>query len=440
MANLMRYALQSGSEAAGYDLTPSDLTHALGNEGAIITYTDSADEIPPQFRDKEKTLVVYTPAVPDSNRILSWFRDSGFEVVKRSRLLGLITADTDSICVAGSHGKTTTCSMTANILRTSHLGCNAFLGGILRNTGSNLVLDPGSKISVAEADEYDRSFHQLSPRIAVITSCDPDHLDIYGNEENYREAFAHFTSLIRPGGTLLLKKGVNVQPRGVEKVFSYSVHEGDFHAENIGFRPDHRLQFDIIGPGMRIDGVSLANPVEINVENAVAAAAASHLAGATDDEIRRGLDSFLGAKRRFEIHLDKPGVPVLIDDYAHSPNEIESSIASIRKAFPGRKLTVIFQPHLYTRTRDFAPGFAKALSKADETVLTEIYPARELPIPGVTSALIADALDNNHLLLRRADLLEYIKNRKFDILMTLGAADLDRLLPDIKKILENKAL
>lgn len=440
MANLLRYAIQSGCDTAGYDLTESELTNALESEGAKITYTDSVDTIPQDFRDPDSTLVVYTPAVPESNAILSYFRNGGFNVVKRSRLLGIITADTKGLCVAGSHGKTTTCSMIANILRDSPLGCNAFLGGILRNTGSNLVLTPGSQFSVAEADEYDRSFLQLSPYIAVITSCDPDHLDIYGDEEHYREAFSIFTSLIKPGGYLLLREGVNVKPaEGDYTIYSYSTESGDFHAEKIRFDSGH-IFFDFVGPDVRLENMELCNPVEINVENAVAASAAAWLAGVDEADIRKGISTFLGARRRFEIRLNDPAHPVLIDDYAHSPNEIRSSIRSIRKAFPGRKVTVIFQPHLYSRTRDFAPDFADALSEADETIMTEIYPARELPIPGVSSALISDALTNEHTLLQRADLLKYIKNRKFDILMTLGAADLDRLLPDIESILKDKTL
>jgi len=440
MANLMRYALQSGSLAAGYDLTESQLTRTLISEGARITYTDSPDEIPSEFRNSEETLVVYTPAVPESNRILSWFRSEGFKVEKRSELLGIITKDTKSICVAGSHGKTTTCSMIANIMRQSPQGCNAFLGGVLRNTGSNLVLNPDSEYSVAEADEYDRSFHRLSPYIAVITSCDPDHLDIYGDEAHYREAFTIFTSLIKSGGYLLLREGVDVKPAAGDYTrYTYSSHKGDFHAENIHF-DSGKIVFDFVGPQVRYNELQLLNPVEINVENAVAACAAAHLAGVTEAGIRRGIGTFLGAKRRFEIRMNESGHPVLIDDYAHSPNEIRSSIESIRKAFGGRKVTVIFQPHLYTRTRDFAPEFAEALSAADEVVMTEIYPARELPLPGVTSAIICDKIRSPHTLIRRADLLEWIKNRKFDILMTLGAADLDRLLPDIEDILRGKDL
>ncbi|MDE7109446.1 MAG: UDP-N-acetylmuramate--L-alanine ligase [Muribaculaceae bacterium] len=442
MANLERYFLSRGHNVAGYDRTPSALTDALMNEGVKMTYTDSESEIPEGFRSPDDTLVVFTPAVPADSRILSWFRENGFEVVKRAALLGKITRSTNAICIAGSHGKTTTCSMTANILRDSETGCNAFLGGILRNTGSNLVLTPGSEWSVIEADEYDRSFHHLSPSIAVVTSTDPDHLDIYGDEEGYLEGFAHFTSLIRPGGLLLLHTGLKLQPRVNPEVtvLTYSGgSEGDWHAEDIVFG-NGSLTFTIVGPDVRIENVALGVPVEINIDNAVAAAAAALTAGATPDDVRRGLASFRGAKRRFEIIRDgRDGSTALIDDYAHSPNEVRASIRSVRKLYPAREITVIFQPHLYTRTRDFAPDFADALSEADEVIMPEIYPARELPIPGVNSELILnDVKAQKKSFCMRKDLLNMIKNRNFDILITLGAADIDRLLPEIEEILNQR--
>lgn len=442
MANLERYFLSRGHNVAGYDRTPSALTDALMNEGVKMTYTDSESEIPEGFRSPDDTLVVFTPAVPADSRILSWFRENGFEVVKRAALLGKITRSTNAICIAGSHGKTTTCSMTANILRDSETGCNAFLGGILRNTGSNLVLTPGSEWSVIEADEYDRSFHHLSPSIAVVTSTDPDHLDIYGDEEGYLEGFAHFTSLIRPGGLLLLHTGLKLQPRVNPEVtvLTYSGgSEGVWHAEDIVFG-NGSLTFTIVGPDVRIENVALGVPVEINIDNAVAAAAAALTAGATPDDVRRGLASFRGAKRRFEIIRDgRDGSTALIDDYAHSPNEVRASIRSVRKLYPGREITVIFQPHLYTRTRDFAPDFADALSEADEVIMPEIYPARELPIPGVNSELILnDVKAQKKSFCMRKDLLNMIKNRNFDILITLGAADIDRLLPEIEEILNQQ--
>lgn len=440
MANLERYFLSLRHNVAGYDKTPSALTQQLEDEGVEITYDDNHNTIPATHRSPADTLVVYTPAVPADNDILSWFRDNGFEVVKRAALLGKITRSTKAICISGSHGKTTTCSMTANILRQSEVGCNAFLGGILRNTGSNLVISPDSPWSVIEADEYDRSFHQLSPTIAVVTSTDPDHLDIYGDEEGYLEGFAHFTSLIRPGGTLLLHTGLKLRPRTADGVttMTYSGSgEADWHAEEITFG-NGTLSFTLVGPDVRISGIEIGVPVEINIDNAVAASASALLAGATHDDIRRGIATFKGAKRRFEVIRDgKDGTPVLIDDYAHSPNEVKASISSVKKLYPGRRLTVIFQPHLYTRTRDFAPEFAEALSLADEVIMPEIYPARELLIPGVDSNLILkDVTSPAKCYCERKDLLNLIKNRNFDIVMTLGAADLDRLLPDISKLLD----
>ena len=442
MANLERYFLSKGHKVAGYDRTPSALTDALSREGVEITFNDTPDEIPERFRDPANTLVVYTPAVPDDSPILTWFRNNGFEVVKRAALLGKITRTTSAICIAGSHGKTTTCSMTANILRESAIGCNAFLGGILRNTGSNLVICEGSEWSVIEADEYDLSFHHLSPTIAVVTSTDPDHLDIYGDEAGYLEGFSKFTSLIRPGGLLLLHTGLKMQPATQEGVTvqTYSGHdEGDWHAEDITFG-DGTLSFTLIGPDVRITDIRLGVPVEINIDNAVAAAAASLSAGATPEDVRRGIATFRGAKRRFEIIRDgKDGGTVLIDDYAHSPNEVAASITSVRKLYPGRRISVIFQPHLYTRTRDFATEFADALSKADEVIMPEIYPARELPIEGVTTDIILDKVKAvNKCYCERKDLLNLIKNSNFEILMTLGAADIDRLLPAISSILDHR--
>lgn len=444
MANLVRYYLAHGAAVAGYDRAPSELTAALEQEGLQFTDLDDRNAIPEPFRNPDDTLVVYTPAIPEDNDILRYFRQNGFRVIKRAALLGRITEHTDGICVAGSHGKTTTSSMIANILRGTEAGCTAFLGGILRNTGSNLVLNEKSRYSVIEADEYDRSFHQLHPWLAVVTSTDPDHLDIYGDEEHYLEAFSIFTSLIRPGGHLLVHTGLKFKPApGPDvTVATYSGGiEGDWHAEDITYG-DGTITFTLVGPdGLRIERLSPGVPVDINIDNAVAAAAAAITAGATPEQVREGLASFRGAKRRFEIWRDgKDGGTVLIDDYAHSPNEIRASIRSVRKLFPGKDLTVIFQPHLYTRTRDFAPDFADALSECDHLVMPEIYPARELPIPGISSHTILDAVKGpQKTYCERKDLLNLIKNSNFDVLMTLGAADIDRLLPEISHILEEKA-
>lgn len=445
MANLVRYYLSKGATVAGYDRTPSHLTDELQTEGASLVFDDDETLIPAEMLDPASTLVVYTPAVGEDNRILSTFRRLGHRVIKRAALLGAITRHTDAICVAGSHGKTTTSSMIAHILSLTPDGCNAFLGGILRNTGSNLMISERSDISVIEADEYDRSFHHLTPHIAVVTSTDPDHLDIYGDEAGYLEGFAHFTSLIRPGGLLLLHTGLKLHPRlqpGVAVETYSGGAEGDWHVTDI--RYGHAsLEFDMAGPGdLRIEAIRLGVPVAINVDNAVAAAAAAIKAGATPEQVREGLRTFKGARRRFEIWLEgsEDGTaPALIDDYAHSPAEVKASIESVRRLYPGRKLSVIFQPHLYTRTRDFAREFAEALSSADEVIMPEIYPAREEPIEGVDSQLILkDVKSPKKTYCPRQDLLNLIKNSNFEVLMTLGAADIDRLLPDIERILTHQ--
>ena len=447
MANLVRYFLRKGCRIAGYDRTASRLTDALRNEGANLVFDDDPELIPSDMLDKENTLVVYTPAVGDDNRILTRFRSLGFEPIKRAALLGIITRHTRGICVAGSHGKTTTSSMIAWILEQTPEGCNAFLGGILRNTGSNLMISRGSDFSVIEADEYDRSFHRLSPWLAVITSTDPDHLDIYGDEAGYREGFSHFTSLIRPDGFLIINSSLTLSTRQPDGVVTetYSGHDaaqrrGDWYPDNIRWQPG-KLIIDIHGPETEIKDIPLGVPVEINIDNAVAAAAAAWHAGATPDEIRCGLSSFKGAERRFQVWLDgtQSGGTVLIDDYAHSPAEVAASIRSVRKLYPGKQLTVIFQPHLYTRTRDFAAEFSDALSLADNVVMPEIYPAREKPIPGVDSQMVLENVKcKNKMFCERKNWLNLIKNSNFEVLMTLGAADLNVLLPEICRILTSK--
>ncbi len=439
MANLVRYCLAKGHRVAGYDRTSTVLTDTLKDEGAEIVFEDNTELIPADMRDPEQTLVVYTPAVPADNRILSYFRDNGFEVVKRSELLGRLTRPTKAICVAGSHGKTTTCSMTAHILDTSAVGCNAFLGGILRNRNTNLLLHPTSEYTVVEADEYDRSFHRLTPWLAIITSTDPDHLDIYGNEEGYLEGFAHFTELVRPGGILLIHTGLKLHPRPGKDVtvLTYGSPDADCRAENIRCSDGH-LYFDYVGPRGHIEDIELGVPAMVNVDNAVAAITAALEAGADNESIRSAVSTFRGAKRRFEEWYRSPA-HVLMDDYAHSPSEVEHSIASVRALWPGRHLTVIFQPHLYSRTRDFAEGFAEALDAADEVILCEIYPAREEPIPGVTSESIARLMKKAPVrCIARKDLPDTIKKSNFDILITMGAADIDVMLPQLKDIIIEK--
>ena len=440
MSALVRYFLAKGYRVAGYDRTSSPLTEALQSEGLEIVYDESVDLIPDYCRDPKTTLVVYTPAIPATHAGLVYFREHGFKVVKRAELLGLITQSSKGLCFSGTHGKTTTSSMAAHIFHESPIGCNAFLGGILRNYNSNLILSDHSPFTVIEADEYDRSFHWLHPYMAVVTATDPDHLDIYGTEEAYLESFAHFTSLIQPGGCLVIKKGIKLVPRVQEgvKVYTYSARDGgDFHADNIRVG-NGTILFDFVAPDGVVTDVELGVPVDINIENAVAAMAIARLNGVADDDMRRAMASFKGAKRRFEFWVKRDD-RVMIDDYAHHPDELKASIRSVRTLYPGRKLTVIFQPHLYSRTRDFAPQFAEALSMADQVILLDIYPARELPIPGVTSQLIFDRITcRDKELCLREKLLERIKECNFDILLTMGAGDIDRLLPEIASIVEAK--
>ena len=438
MAALERYFLSKGLTVAGYDRTPSNLTHDLEKEGVAISYTDSVEEaVPEEFRTtSDETLVVYTPAVPADSAVMTFFRENGFNTVKRARALGHITENSKALCFSGTHGKTTTSSMAAHILHENAVGCNAFLGGILLGYNTNLILSDTSPYTVVEADEYDRSFHQLRPYIAVVTATDPDHLDIYGTEEAYLESFARFTELIRPDGKLLVHTGLKLKPRpapGVE-VFTYSRHEGDYHADNIR-RGDGRIVFDFVYPGGILRDIDLGVPVDINIDNAIAALAACHLTGELDMEAaRRAVGSYPGVERRFQFHLREEGPRgrVIIDDYAHHPDELSSSIDSVKALFPGRHLTVVFQPHLYSRTRDFAPEFARALSKADAVVLADIYPAREEPIPGVTSEIIFDKISTkDKIMILKDDFVNTVKNRNFDIVLTAGAGDLAFLVPQL---------
>ena len=442
MAALERYFLAQGKNVAGYDRTPSELTQSLESEGVQLTFDPDPELIPENFRDPKSTLVVYTAAMPDDFVLLRWFRERGFEVVKRARVLGIITRQSKGLCFAGTHGKTTTSSMAAHILHSAPVGCNAFLGGVLRNYGSIFLLSTTSPYSVIEADEFDRSFHQLSPYIAVVTSTDPDHLDIYGNEQNYLEGFAHFTSLITAGGALVMHTGLKLKPRLADgvRLYTYSRDAGDFHAERIRMGGGE-IVFDLVTPWETITDISLGVPVEINIENAIAAMAACRLVDAPADVMRQAIASFQGPKRRFEFWVKQPGNngKVMVDDYAHHPQELAASISSVRALYPGRKITAIFQPHLYTRTRDFAPEFAAALSLADKVILLPIYPARELPIEGVDSQLILkDITVADKALYSKQQLLEMIPKLDLDIVMTLGAGDIDRLLPDIARLLQHK--
>jgi UDP-N-acetylmuramate--alanine ligase len=435
MAALERYFLAKGKRVAGYDRTPSDLTAALQQEGVHIDFDENPALIPDYCRDPERTLVVYTPAVPDSHKGLTYFRENGFEVLKRAALLGVVTAHSKGLCFAGTHGKTTTSSMAAHILHDSGIGCNAFLGGVLRNYDSNFLLSATSPYSVIEADEFDRSFHHLRPYIAVVTSTDPDHLDIYGTAENYLESFAHFTELIQSGGALIIHTGLALKPRVQEgvKTYTYGRDAGDFHAQDIR-KGDGEITFNLVTPWETINDISLGVPVDINIENSIAAMAACRLIDVPADAMRKAMATFMGPKRRFEFWLKEPGKQgrVMIDDYAHHPGELTASIKSVRDLYPDRRLTVIFQPHLYTRTRDFAPGFAAALSLADEVILLPIYPAREEPIPGVTSEMILEQVTSTKkCIYSKENLIRSIELSNFDVLLTAGAGDIANLLPQI---------
>ena len=442
MAALERYFIANGYKVAGYDRTRTELTDNLAAEGVEIFFDESVDLMPDYCKKPADTLVVYTPAIPDSHAGLQFFRNGGFNVMKRAQLLGLITRSSKGLCFSGTHGKTTTSSMAAHILHSSPIGCNAFLGGILRNYNSNLLLSASSPYSVIEADEFDRSFHHLSPFIAVITATDPDHLDIYGTEEAYLESFAHFTELIQPGGTLLLHTGLKVKPRVPQGVrtLTYSRDAGDYHAENVR-KGNGEIVFDFVTPEGTVKDVSLGVPVDINIENAVAAMAVCSMVGVSAEVLRDAIGSFMGAKRRFEFWLKEKGEngKVVIDDYAHHPDELKASIRSVKDLYPNRKLSVIFQPHLYTRTRDFAPQFAEALSLADEVILLNIYPARELPIPGVTSEIILrDIKCPNKVICDKTDLINTIKNYNFEVLLTAGAGDVCNYLPQICEVVKRK--
>lgn len=438
MSALIRYFLSKGKRVAGYDRTPSELTLQLNKEGAEIHYEDTISLIPGYCKDPLSTLVVYTPAVPATHTELTYFKDNGFEIMKRARVLGEITRSSRGLCFAGTHGKTTTSSMAAHLLKQSSVDCNAFLGGILKNYDSNLLLSDKSDLTVIEADEYDRSFHQLLPFMAVITSADPDHLDIYGTPAAYRESFEYFTSLIRPSGCLIMKKGIALTPRlqpGVT-LYTYAVGEdADFRAENIQIG-NGSIVFDFVTPRETIRDISLGVPVKVNIENGVAAMAVAWLNGVTGDELRQAMLSFSGAKRRFDFYIKRDDL-VLIDDYAHHPEELKASILSVKELYAGKKITGIFQPHLYTRTRDFASEFAKSLSYLDELILLDIYPAREEPIPGITSRVIFDKVTiPDKKLCSKDELPGIVASEKFEVVLMVGAGDIDRLVLPVKQILE----
>ena len=440
MSALVRYFLSKGKKVGGYDRTPSELTEKLKEEGADIHYEENTDLIPADFREATTTLVVYTPAIPAEHKELIYFRNNGFEIQKRAQVLGMLTRTEKGMCVAGTHGKTTTSTMAAHLLHQSHVKCNAFLGGISKNYGTNLLLDEESPYVVIEADEFDRSFHWLTPYATVITAVDSDHLDIYGTREAYLESFRKYTSLIRPDGYLIIKKGLelvpDVQP-GVT-IYTYSTEEGDFHAENIRIA-NGEICFDYVSPLGNIQDIQLGVPVYVNIENGVAAMALAQIGGADAEERRKAMASFNGVDRRFDFKL-KTDRMVFLSDYAHHPAEIKQSVSSIRTLYPDKKITAVFQPHLYTRTRDFYKEFADSLSLLDEVILLDIYPARELPIPGVSSQLIYDHLRPGiqKSLCKKEDLMNVLAGKTLEVLITLGAGDIENYVPQIYEMIKDK--
>ena len=440
MSALARYFIHRGLVVAGYDKTPSTLTHQLEKEGMLIHYEEDNEEIPHVCKNPQSTLVIYTPAIPDTHKELQFFREKGFEIQKRAQVLGTLTRSHKGLCFAGTHGKTTTSTMCAHIMHQSHMDCNAFLGGISKNYGTNYILSKNSDYIVIEADEFDRSFHWLRPWMSVITSTDPDHLDIYGTKEAYLESFRHYTELIQPGGALIIYRNLEMKQHVQEgvKVYDYSREAGDFHAENVVI-DNGEICFDFVSPIENVARVNLGQPIPINIENAIAAMAMAQLNGCTAEELRYGMRTYAGVDRRFDFKIKDNG-HVFLSDYGHHPKEVLQSARSLKELFKGRKITVMFQPHLYSRTRDFYLEFADALSNFDEVILTEIYPAREEPIEGVTSKLIYDYLKPNveKTMIKKDEVLDYVKGRDFDVLVVLGAGDLNNYVPQIAKIIENK--
>ena len=440
MSAIARYFINRGLVVAGYDKTPSELTNQLEREGMLIHYNESIEDIPHACKDAKSTLIIYTPAIPADHKELVFFREGGFEIQKRAQVLGTLTRSHKGLCFAGTHGKTTTSTMCAHIMHQSHVDCNAFLGGISKNYGTNYILSDNSEYVVIEADEFDRSFHWLSPWMSVITATDPDHLDIYGTKEAYLESFRHYTELIREGGALIIHKNLEMKPNvgaGV-KIYASSREEGDFHAENIKIE-NGEISFDFISPIENIKNVILGQPIPINIENGIAAMAMAQLNGCNAEEIKYGMQTYDGVDRRFDFKI-KNSKHVFLSDYGHHPKEILQSAKSLKELFKGRKITAIFQPHLYTRTRDFYKDFADALSNFDEVILTEIYPAREQPIPGVTSDIIYNNLKEGveKDMIKKDDVLNYVNSRDFDVLVVLGAGNLDNYVPQIAKIIESK--
>ena len=435
MSAIARYYKFKGVDVAGYDRTPSDLTHALESEGIDVHYEDAPDRIPTDVRG---TLVVYTPAIPADLAELCYVREHGYRVIKRSQMLGEITAGQRCLAVAGTHGKTTTSTLVAHILTEGGAGCSAFLGGISKNYGTNMLMSHTPTV-VVEADEFDRSFHQLHPAIAAITAMDADHLDIYGDLAHVHEAFRIFASQVSE--TLILKYGLPIRREDTPaRIFSYHFDDvrADFHSSNLRLDATGHYTYDLVYPGGVLTDIRVGAIGWVNVENSIAAAAICLCNGLDAQKVRHAIGTFEGAQRRLDLHLGTPAL-TYIDDYAHHPAELQSAISSIRQVFPGRRITGIFQPHLYTRTRDFAPEFAQALSGLDKLILLDIYPAREEPIPGVTSEIIfRDVTAPEKVLLTRDELMPYLEKEPVDVLVTLGAGNIDRFIEPITELLKQR--
>jgi UDP-N-acetylmuramate--alanine ligase len=440
MSALAKYFFASGKNVAGYDLSPSNITTELEELGMSIHFEDDTNNIPDAFYNQENTLVILTPAVPNDHKQLIFFRHRGFTIKKRAEVLGIIFNARSGIAISGTHGKTSVTSMAAFIMHKSALGCSAFLGGIVKNTNSNLLIDNKSKWVVAEADEFDRSFLQLKPEIALVTWVDSDHLDIYSSHNEIVKAFELFLSQVHSNGKIILKKGIGLHfNKESRDLYTYSLDsaDSDFYAMNLKSK-NGKYTFDIKTPDSLIKDVTLTYPGITNVENAVAAASLAYIAGADPLTISRSLTEFEGVERRFDIQVDN-GRCIYIDDYAHHPRELDAIIGSVKKLYPGKRITGIFQPHLYTRTRDFADEFAVSLSALDELILLDIYPAREKPIPGTDSSIIFNKVNcANKILVKKQELLNELEGRSLEILITMGAGDIDRYVPQIKKLLEDR--
>ncbi len=442
MSALARYFIAGGFEVAGYDRVESNLTLQLSAEGSLIHYVDNVDKIPGIYRDinkKEEVLVIYTPAVPEAHTELRFFRNKGFRVVKRAEVLGWIAREAKCIAVAGTHGKTTVSTIIAHLLKQSELDCSAFLGGISINYNTNLLLGK-SDLVVLEADEYDRSFLQLYPWMAVVTAIDADHLDIYGGKDEMEKAFVKFIRQIKPGGILLIKKGLSLESENLNDVSKYTYGiktNADFYCSDVAI--DKGLyQFNIHTPDGIIKDIHFGYPGRMNVENAVAAVAALTLLGVNQETIKKALLCFSGVKRRFEI-VFKSDKLVYIDDYAHHPEELKACIASVRELFPGKSITGVFQPHLYSRTQNFANEFAGSLDELDELILLDIYPAREKPVPGVTSEMILQKMKmENKQLAKKENLVDLLGNKDLEVLLTLGAGDICEFVEPLKIMLKNR--